>query len=126
MTMLEWCNQSDPIGDFKGTAADMAAHEARKNVGNFKFEGVKDYGYTRDLERQIKEKDKEIIRLNKIIDKFIVKSNGLSVYVRSDMFGRSNLPRLDEKLWELYNFQCEVEFGENNESDESDTDAVPV
>lgn len=47
--------------------------------------------------------------LRKIIDKFIVKSNGLSMFVRSDIFGKSNLPKLDEQIWALYNYQCEVE-----------------
>lgn len=129
MSMLEWCDQADGIGDFKGTAADMAAHQARKNVNRIDFTGC-DIANTRYLISQVAEKEEEIKRLHKlilgqseIIDKFIVKSNGLSMFVRSDIFGRSNLPRLDEKLWDLYNFQCEVEFGDENESN---TSAVPV
>lgn len=162
--MLAWCNQSDGfVGDFKGTAADMAAHEARKRhqgagtrdmwdaaieLRDQKIKILSDDNhrldqlnlnllmessieYSRHLEATLAARDAEIKRLHQvvedkqdIIDKFIVKSNGLSMFVRSDIFGRSNLPRLDEQLWSLYNFQCEIEFPEEEENPNVDPSTI--
>lgn len=81
----------------------------------------------RYAQKSIEIRDKEIEKLKKIFDgevrahdhltneyeklreyvgKFITISNDISMHVRSDIFSDKDLPN---KIWDLYNHQCDVE-----------------
>lgn len=52
----------------------------------------------------------ENLRLRHLLEKFCTKSNGLSVYARSEAYHQNQLPKdLTERIMGLYNYQCDVE-----------------
>ena len=54
------------------------------------------------------EESEEIKKLREIIERFVIKSNGLSKWVRMD-FGQDIPKDLQLQIKSLYQFQCEVE-----------------
>jgi hypothetical protein len=45
-------------------------------------------------------------KLKELVERFCIKSNGISTFVRVDWMSEKNVK---EKIWEMYNFQCECE-----------------
>jgi len=67
-----------------------------------------------DAKHKSTQLEQENEELKKIIKTFMVKSNALSMYVRSDLFGKSGNEHLNDKLWDLYHFQCDLELSNTN------------
>ncbi len=84
----------------------LTASEARVKELEEKFEL-----YKLGAENFIKVRDEKIAAQEHIIQKFLTKSNGVSVFARSlDLrAGLLHQPHLLERIESLYNFQCEVE-----------------
>jgi hypothetical protein len=107
-----WFYDSDSNDWFQGQVFTLNEDSTQENSEVERLKQVIHKWAAKNLELTDKVVDQEIenSQLREIIERFCTKSNGLSVYARSEAYHQNKVPKeLTEKIFNLYDYQCEIE-----------------